>query len=227
MIISFIKKITLGPNGTILTVQAIAPQGQTEAVESARELGTFDGITYLYIPENVGYTLSAGVEYNKITDLDAFIEQFPEFSDLNTEEEQNAATEALREKLIADVEAAGHRFDQELEVKDMYFVSSLGFPCDGDRKSTQNITGLVAGFDKVAAMLGIGNVVAFRDRDNQDHLLTKDQISILESEIGVNGSFLYAQKWQQLKFLATASKEELKNFKVTFVMSDFSQDQPS
>ena len=226
MIISFTKKITLGPNGTILTVQAIPPQGQDPDNKTAYELGTFDNITYLYIPENSNYTLEAQVPYEIVSDLDTFIENHPEFSDLNTPEEQSAALAALKTKLINEVKAISYRFDNELEVEEMFFTSSLGFPCDGDRKSTQNIQGILSGFDITAklnsSITGREDVIIFRDRNNDDHFLTKAEVEILNAEIGANGSALYAQKWLQLKTISEGTKELLKNFKVIFNMSDFS-----
>lgn len=227
MIIYFTKKITLGPNGSVLGVSTQAPQDIAEDAATSRELGTFDGVTYLYIPEGVNYQINADVEYKQVTDLDTFMTNHPEFSDLNTEVEQNAATEALRAELIAEVKAIGKKFDTELEVKEMYFTSSLGFVCDGDRKSTQNISGLLSGFDIAAAMcVSIygtdGTVVVFRDRDNVNHQLTKDQVAILNAEIGANGSALYSQKWAQVVALENADKATLKTFTPTFTMSDFS-----
>ena len=53
MIIYFTKKITLGPNGSVLGVSTQAPQDIAEDAATSRELGTFDGVTYLYIPEGV------------------------------------------------------------------------------------------------------------------------------------------------------------------------------
>ena len=228
MIVAFKKKITLGPNGTVLTVSAIAPVTEDNAeIPASRELGTFNGVSYLYIPEGYNYTIHADVSYSPVTDLDAFIAEHPEFKELDTEVEQNAATEALRAQLIAEVKSKGTKFDTELEVEEMYFTSSLGFPCDGDRKSTQNLRGLLDGFDMVAAdtasKLGTdGTVIVFRDRENTDHLLTREQVTTLNSEIGANGSLLYSQKWAQIAALNSADKETLKNFTVTFTMGDFS-----
>lgn len=219
MIVSFVKSITTGPNGSVLTVHAQAPQANTE-IPSAVELGTFDGVTYLYVPEDVGYTLEAQVPYQQVADLDAFIEAHPEFASYVNEKEEALALEAFRAQRVAEVEAIATRFDKELKVEEMYFTSSLGFPCDSDRKSTQNIEGLLTGFDLVASMSGT-DTIKFKDRNNEYHDLTKAQVETLAAEIGANGSYLYSQKWAQLIFLATATKEQLKNFTATYQMANF------
>lgn len=104
--------------------------------------------------------------------------------------------------------------------KDMFFTSSLGFVCNGDRRTKDNLRDLYDYFE----LRSVGGVVSYRDYHNKDHALTKEKIYTLLLECVSNGTSLYDQKWTFEKRINSAQTlQELAQIDFTFVMADFSK----
>lgn len=127
--------------------------------------------------------------------------------------------ESLREDKLAELNKKSAAFEDNLN-KDMYFISSNGFKCNGDRRTKSNLQDIVTFFDLQAH----NGKVEYRDYDNQMRELTKEQVTVLLGEHVANGNALYTQKWQfEEQIKAAKSKEQLKKLKLDFSMSDFSK----
>ncbi len=127
--------------------------------------------------------------------------------------------ETVREDKLNELDKAASSFEDNLN-KDMYFTSSLGFKCNGDRRTKSNLQDLITFFDLQAH----NGKVDYRDYDNQVQQLTKQQFQLLLGEHVANGNSLYDQKWKlQEQIKASKSKEALKKIAIDFTMSDFSK----
>lgn len=128
--------------------------------------------------------------------------------------------EQLKQKKLSELEHKAALFENNLN-KDMYFQSSLGFKCNGDRRTEANIDKLIRFFDLEAT--GEPKTVDYRDYDNQTQKLTKEQLTTLLTEHVTNGNLLYKQKWQmQVAINSAQSIDELNKINLDFVMHDFS-----
>ena len=122
--------------------------------------------------------------------------------------------ERLRE--LTHVAAA---FENNLNT-DMYFTSSLGFKVNGDRRTKANLQDLIAFFDLQAQ----NGTLPYRDYDNKDRQLTKEQLQVLLVEHVANGNALYEQKWNYQEQVKKAkTKDAVKAIKFTFEMADYSK----
>lgn len=132
-----------------------------------------------------------------------------------TEELQDI--EYYRQYLGAVVLAAAANFEDNLN-KDMYFTSSLKFKVNGDRRTRDNIQDLITFFD---AQQQEGKI-SYRDYDNKEQKLTKENLQTILVEHVTNGQNLYKQKWEkQQKIQAAQSFDDLKAVSTEFEMSDF------
>ena len=96
----------------------------------------------------------------------------------------------------------------------MFVNSSLGFRVNADRRSQQNIEGLIK-------VLG-ENKTRFKLYDNNFKDLGVEELKILLTECIQNGLYLYEQKFQMQEILNNMTDvEEIKAFEVEFKMLDF------
>lgn len=118
------------------------------------------------------------------------------------------------------VDAAAAKFEDNLN-KQMYFTSALGFRINGDRRTATNIAGLISTYDIPP---NSGKPVQYRDYDNQDQSLNKEQLQQMYLEHLANGNTLYQQKWaMEAAIDAAQSLEELEAIDTEFKMADFTQ----
>lgn len=104
---------------------------------------------------------------------------------------------------------------------DAVVTSSLGFVADSDSRAMMDVNGLVTTLESQPAETR--STVAFMDHDNQAHLLTIDQLKIVQLEIIQNGQSAYQQKWTLRTAIEQASsKEELDAIEIKFVAEDYS-----
>ena len=162
-------------------------------------------------------TLTQGPSEYKVTaqgdgeDEIRFVEKIPEptFEEQKAQKAQELASKAAS-------------FENNLN-KDMYFTSSLGFRVNGDRRTRSNIEDLITFFDAQAT--GEPKTVAYRDYDNVERLVTKEQLQVMLAELIENGNQLYVQKWsQEAELEAITTQEELDNFEIVFVMKDYTEE---
>ena len=131
----------------------------------------------------------------------------------------NLTLDAYKKERLVELDQVSSRFEDNLN-KDMYFISSNGFKCNGDRRTKSNIQDIITFFDLQA---NDGRVM-YRDYDNVERSLNKAQVQTLLIEHVANGNALYSQKWTlQEKIRAAKTKDALKKLKLDFVMSDFNK----
>lgn len=124
--------------------------------------------------------------------------------------------QAYKDILWNDYKALMETFDSATLNKLMYFTSSLGFRCNGDRRTLENIRGLhdILQDDETT--------VPYRDYDNQSHDLTKPQLAILMLESQKNGLNLYTQKWKiQSELESATTLEQLRAINFDIEWMDF------
>lgn len=127
-------------------------------------------------------------------------------------------SEYKQERLI-ELSMKSSTFENNLN-QDMFFISALGFKCNGDRRTKANLQDLVTFFDLQAQ----NGTLAYRDYDNVNRDLTKEQLQLLLVEHVANGNQLYGQKWAyQEQINAAKSKDKLKQLEFTFTMADYSK----
>ena len=105
---------------------------------------------------------------------------------------------------------------------DATVVSSLGFTADSDARSMMDVSGIVTALESVPEESR--STVAFMDSSNEPHMLTLDQVKVLQLEIIGNGQAAYQQKWALRTQIEEAQdKEALEAIEVVFAPSDFSE----
>lgn len=127
--------------------------------------------------------------------------------------------EQLKEKKLSELKGKADSFEENLN-KDMFFISSLGFKADGDRRTNMNIQSLIDTYSVAQAQ---GLPVLYWDYDNVEYELSLQDLQTLKMEQIINGNNLYTQK-KNFKDLIDNAKsiEELNQIDLTFNMMDFS-----
>lgn len=150
--------------------------------------------------------------------------------------ELKKSTELDRAKALKLYELSAQALTFEDNVnKSMYFISSVFVEkevqkddeitetvkeylvINGDRRTRSNIQDLIT-------YQPTDNVI-YRDYENIERTLTKDELKIILKEHIVNGQMLYNQKWEyEAKINACTTIEELNAIEIKFTMHDFSKD---
>lgn len=149
--------------------------------------------------------------------------------------ELKESTELDRAKALKLYELAqkAQSFEDNVN-KSMYFISSIfvekevqkddktietvkkHLVINGDRRTRSNIQDLIT-------YQPTDNVI-YRDYENIERTLTKDELKIILKEHFVNGQMLYNQKWEyEAKINACTTIEELNAIEIKFTMHDFSK----
>lgn len=97
----------------------------------------------------------------------------------------------LKKEKLEEVKTEVDKANKYLN-KELYFTSSLGFKCNGDRRSKDNIQDLLTFFDMQAPT----GTVAFRDYENKMHELNKEQLNTLNAEASANLQAILMSKWE-------------------------------
>lgn len=120
-------------------------------------------------------------------------------------------------ELLQILDTRSALFESNLN-KDMFFTSSLGFKCNGDRRTKSNLQDLIQFFDMQAQY----GSISYRDYDNKEQLLTKKQVETLLFEHVANGQALYTQKWTFQDLINSAQTlDDLNTITIEFKMADF------
>ena len=126
--------------------------------------------------------------------------------------------EELKQYKLSELSAQAITFENNVN-KDMYFTSSVsGYRINGDRRTRSNLEDLIT--------YSPTDTVQFRDYDNVERTVTKDQLKTMLKEHVVNGQNLYYQKWtyeEQIKACTTI--DELNAIEFKFTMKDFSKEE--
>ena len=124
--------------------------------------------------------------------------------------------EALKTSKLAELETKASAFENSFN-KDMWFKSSVkGYLINGDRRTRSNIQDLIT--------YQPTDIVIYRDYENIERNLTKDELKIMLKEHVMNGQMLYNQKWEfEKKINACTSVDELNKIELNFTMQDFSK----
>ena len=151
--------------------------------------------------------------------------------------ELKESTELDRAKALKLYELAQKaQFFENNVNKSMYFISSIfvekevqkddettktvkkHLVINGDRRTRSNIQDLIT-------YQPTDNVI-YRDYENIERTLTKDELKIILKEHVVNGQMLYNQKWEyEAKINACTTIEELNAIEIKFTMHDFSKEE--
>ena len=124
--------------------------------------------------------------------------------------------EEVKTSKLAELETKAAAFENN-ENKDMFFKSSvIGYLINGDRRTRSNIQDLIT--------YQPTDIVIYRDYENIERNLTKDELKIMLKEHVMNGQMLYNQKWEFEKQInACTSIDELNKIEISFIMQDFSK----
>lgn len=126
----------------------------------------------------------------------------------------------LKTAKLAELHAITNKFEENIN-KDMWFISSLGFKCGGDRREKANFADFIEYFDKYA----VDGVISYRAYNNEDEYVTKEQLQLLKAEHVLNGFRLYQQKWAFENLIENArTVEDLDVIKLVFEMTDYTKD---
>lgn len=108
-------------------------------------------------------------------------------------------------------------YEQDATVK-----SSLGFIADSEARAMMDTSGLVTTLEATPAETR--STVAFMDANNEPHMLTLEQMKVVQLEIIQNGQSAYAQKWAYRNAIESAeSVEALAAISIDFHGEDFSE----
>lgn len=126
--------------------------------------------------------------------------------------------EEVRQAKLSELSAQAIAFENNVN-KDIYFMSSVsGYRINGDRRTRSNLEDLIT--------YSPTDTVQFRDYDNVERTVTKDQLKTMLKEHVVNGQNLYYQKWTyEDKINACTTIDELNAIEIKFTMHDFRKEE--
>lgn len=183
----------------------------------------FMSAPYSYIEQYDGPALPLAVP--STDEAATMLAEYQEWAQGAGQSEYSALTSLLtsiedyKAPLLARVDSEASAFESNLN-KAMYFTSSLGFKVNGDRRTKDNLQDLITFFDLQAQE----GSIEYRDYDNVDRKLTKEQLQTLLVEHVANGQGLYTQKWaMQQAINAAKTFEDLQAVSLEFKMQDFSK----
>lgn len=122
----------------------------------------------------------------------------------------------LKASKLSELANKAQSFEQNVN-KDMWFKSSVkGYLINGDRRTRSNIQDLIS-------YQPTDNVI-YRDYENIERTLTKDELKIILKEHCIAGEMLYHTKWKlEEQINACTTIEELNAIEIKFPMADFSK----
>lgn len=134
--------------------------------------------------------------------------------------------EEVQQTKLSDLVTKALAFEEHVNT-DMYFISSVtviendvekNLIVNGDRRTRSNIQDLIT--------YQPTDTVTYRDYENIERQLTKEQLQVMLKELCVNGQLLYEQKWAfEDKINACTTIEELNAIEIKFTMHDFSKEE--
>lgn len=120
----------------------------------------------------------------------------------------------VKAQKLGEISSSADRFENN-KCDDMWVISSLGFKANADRRSQQNIEGLIK-------VLG-DNKTMFKDYNDEFHQLGVTELQTLLVECIQNGLNLYSQKFaMQAAISEMETVEAVNSFEIEFEMADFS-----
>ena len=124
--------------------------------------------------------------------------------------------ELAREEKLAELKKQADSFKQNVN-NDMMITSSIGYPMNADKRSQDNIRGLIDTLQSCGLQ-----VCSYRCGDNVTRNLSIDQLKVLLLEIITNLQNLYTQKWQyEQKINEAKTTQEVEAIEIKFKMMDF------
>lgn len=123
----------------------------------------------------------------------------------------------IKQEKLQELLSKANKFEDNKN-NDMYFTSSLGFKCNGDRRTKDNLQDLITFFDLQAQE----GKLPYRDYDNNVQQVTKENLQTLLVEHVANGNNLYTQKWAYEQQINNAkSIDDLKVININFEMTNY------
>lgn len=137
--------------------------------------------------------------------------------------ELELSVDQFRDFKLTKLEDATEGFEENKNSQ-MYFISSIGYKFNGDRRTKDNLKEKIEYFDLLSADTNGVKTVKFTDYDNIERDLTKEQLELVRSELITNGQNLYNLKTSYRNQLNTAKTiAAIKAVSFDFPMSDFSK----
>lgn len=137
--------------------------------------------------------------------------------------ELELSVDQFRDFKLTKLEDATEGFEENKNSR-MYFISSIGYKFNGDRRTKDNLKEKIEYFDLLSADTNGVKTVKFTDYDNIERDLTKEQLELVRSELITNGQNLYNLKTSYRNQLNTAKTiAAIKAVSFDFPMSDFSK----
>ena len=97
--------------------------------------------------------------------------------------------------------------------KQAHLLSAVGFTIDANDEVNRNVSGLVTLMSTTDAPTNL----QFCDCNNQLHTVTLTDLKVMQTEIIVNGSALYAKKWSYRDVICAATTtDELDAIVISF-----------
>lgn len=119
----------------------------------------------------------------------------------------------VKAQKLSELSSNAGRFENN-KCDDMWVISSLGFKANADRRSQQNIEGLIK-------VLGDSKTM-FKDYNDEFHPLGVSELQTLLVECIQNGLNLYSQKFAiQTVISGMETVEAVNSFEIRFEMADF------
>lgn len=128
--------------------------------------------------------------------------------------------EEVKENKLNDLSTKANTFEQNV-CKDMVINSSIGYQMDADKRSQDNMQGIIT--IMTAQSL---DTMPYRCADNVTRNLSKEQLQTVYNEALINGQNLYVQKWTlEAQINAAETKEALDAIEIKFTMMDFTKNE--
>lgn len=223
---SFVReKIILSSNSVVQGSDYISAASQMPNKTSAQDQQNW---AYLYsLIRSLAYKLNAILEQMPMTlstEVTSSVLATNVLKDLvNQEVEKQAGLvyltdiEVGRRNKLKQLSLYAAKYEENIN-NNMFFVSSIGYKINGDRRSLTNISSLIEYFDAKQQ----DGTIDFKDYDNQMRKLTKEQLETIKAELISNSENLYAQKWAlETQINEAASIDDLNAIKIEFTMMDF------
>lgn len=123
-------------------------------------------------------------------------------------------------------------FENNLKNDDMFFISSLGFKVNGDRRTITNLSTIIdqlllktqqASDQSVTQDDPLNEkIIEFMDFNDEKHVLSFNDLVTLKDEHARNGQALYNQKWEKLEQIKNAQDFNGLQVDLSYHMQDFS-----
>lgn len=208
------QNVTVVPGDGLIAVDGVSLWFAFEAPASLHALQWHDGAGEMEWTDDMNHPLTPADYAEDVAPFVALWE-----AEKARIEEEAAAAEAARLAEYNSVDATRIRKRGELAktfaaaTATAHLTSSLGFEIDANDTANRNVSGLVT----LMEAEGAPESLQFCDYNNEIHTVTLEDLRVMQHEIIVNGSALYARKWAFRDAIdVAATAEELNAITISF-----------